>query len=156
MTGLVLPSDVEAEAVVVGCAIDSPQAARYAEGLELADFTVGDHRRLWTAALACELPFRCDGTRTRAIAEAAGVPFELAEELRTGSPVLHDRGGTWSGRVRDATIRRRLLAEVAELHDALGGGAGIDDAVAGLVAALEVAAGERLGVLAGPESMVMV
>lgn len=148
-----LPADVEAEAIVTGCAIDSPQAARYATHLVPADFTVAEHRRLWRAALACQLPFRCDGSRTWAIANAARVGFELAEELRTSAPVLHDREGNWARRVQDATLRRRLLAEVAELHDALGSGKGLDEAQARLERVQAVAAGETVGVLVGPEGL---
>ncbi len=152
-TVLELPSDVAAERVVVGCAIDSPQAARYASELEAADFTVDSHRRLWRAALACELPFRCDGSRTRSIADGAGVAFEVAEDMRRRAPTLDDRTGFWAGRVRDATRRRRLLAELAELHDSLAAGGDLNDAMAGLERAWRVGVGELVGVLAGPEAL---
>ncbi len=148
-----LPADVDAEGVVVGCAIDSPQAARYAVGLVPADFTNGDYRRLWRASLTCALPYTWEGARTRAIARSAGVPCALAEELRRAAPVLADSRRSWAGRVRDATLRRRLLAEVAEVHDALAAGASLADAVTALERALVVAAGEAVGVLAGPESL---
>lgn len=150
---LLLPADVKAEEVVIGCAIDSPQAAVYATGLGPADFTKGDHRRLWRASLACPLPYAWEGARTRAIARSAGVPVALAEELRKAAPVLSDSTRSWAGRVRDATLRRRLLAEVAEVHDALAAGASLAEAVVDLERALVVAAGETVGVLAGPESL---
>lgn len=153
MSALALPADVDAEAVVVGCAIDSPQAARYAAHLAPADFTTGDHRRLWRASLTCPTPFTCDGRRTRAVARRAGVPGVLAEELRAAAPVLADTTRAWAGRVRDATLRRRLLAEVAEVHDALAAGATLEEAVVALRRALAVVAGETVGVLAGPESL---
>ncbi len=153
MTALELPSDVDAERVVVGVSIDSPQAARFTAGLEAHDFTVAVHRRLYAAALACPLPFRCDGSRTRAIAVAADVPFETAEEIRSSIPTLDDRTGWWMRRVREATRCRRLMAEVADLHDALGRGVALVEATAALEHCLAVAAGEVVGVLAGPEAV---
>ncbi len=153
MSELRLPEDVPAERVVVGCAIDSPQAARFAAVLDPADFTVATHRRLWRASLNCPLPFKCDGSRTRAIAVSAGVPFEVAEEIRQAMPVLDDRTRYWAGRVREATLRRRLMAQVAEVHDALGAGALLDDAKGRIEYCLQVAAGDAIGLLAGAEAV---
>ncbi len=153
VSGLELPNDIAAEAVVIGCSVDSPQAARYAEGLGPHDFTVLVHRQLYEAALACPLPYRFDGSRTRAIAEAAGVPFHVAEELRRGAPVLDDRTHFWFRRVREATLRRRVMAEVDDVHNDLGSGGGLDEATAGLERALAVASGNPIGALAGSEAL---
>lgn len=152
---LALPSDVPAERVVIGCAVDSPQAARHAVGLDAADFVVGIHRRLYTAALACPLLFRWDGSRTKAIASAAEVPFEVVEELRSSIPALDDRNRWWFCRVREATLRRRVMAEVVDVHNDLGSGGGLDEATAGLERALAVASGNLVGALAGPEVLVV-
>lgn len=150
---LELPKDLEAERVIVGTAVDSPLAAGFVADLEPADFTVAVHRRLWRAAVACQLPYRYGGSRSRAIAEAAGVAFEVAEELRQAIPLLDDRSKYYSRRLREATRRRRLLAELAELHDLLAAGGELDEAMAGLERAWSIGAGEVVGVLAGPEAL---
>ncbi len=147
-----LPADTDAERIVVGTAIDSPMAARLVANLQLADLTVGVHRRLWRAAVRCPLPYRYDGARTRAVAEAAGVDFEVAEELRTAAPVLYDTG-YFADRVRDATRRRRVLAEAAAVHDLLAAGGQLDEAQAALERALAVATGEAVGILADSEAL---
>lgn len=147
-----LPADLDAERVVVATSVDSPSAARRVADLEAADFTDGVHRRLWQAAIRCPLPYRYDGTRTQAVAEGAGVEFGVAEELRKSAPVLYDTG-YYAGRVRDATRRRRLLAELAELHNHLAAGRQLDDVQAGLERALAVATGEAVGILVGSEAL---
>ncbi len=153
MNKLELPADFQAERVVIGCAIDSPQAARFAADLEPYDFVDADHRRLWRAALRCSLPYFYDGRRTHAIAEAAGLEFEVVEELRRSAPVLYDGTRHYANRLRDATRRRRVQAEAAQIHDALGSGASLDEARAGLEHAIAVANGHSVGVLAGPEAL---
>lgn len=153
MSDLELPADIDAERVLVGTAVDSPQAAGLAAGLEPHDFTVAVHRQLFVAARACSVPFRCDGSRTRAIAAAAKVPFEVAEAIRSSIPILDDRNGWWIRRVREATRCRRLMAELADLHDALGRGMPLHEATAAVEHCLLVAVGEVAGVLAGPEAV---
>lgn len=148
-----LPADLDAERIVVGTAIDSPMAAHLVADLQPADLTVGEHRRLWHAAIRCSMPYRYDGARTRAVAKAAGVEFEVAEELRSSIPLLDDRTGYYSNRLRDATRRRRLLAELAELHNHLAAGGRLDHARAGLERAIGVADGQSVGVLRGPEAL---
>lgn len=127
-------------------------AAHFVANLEPADFTIGVHRRLWRAAVRCPLPYRYNGARTRAVANAAEVEFEVAEDLRKAIPVLYDRGH-FANRLRDATRRRRLLAETADVHNLLAAGGQLDEAQTRLERALAVATGEVVGVLAGPEAL---
>lgn len=142
-----LPADPWAEAVVVGAAVDSPQACHYAEGLDVDDFTVDLHARLFVAAMACRLPFSVEGIRTARVAHSAGVRLDLAEGLRAQAPLLADVNRTYAARVLDATRRRRLMAETVETFNALGRGEGLDAVVPVLERCLAVAAGERTGVL---------
>ncbi len=134
---LSLPSDTDAEKIVAGIAVDSPKGARSVDELKDSDFLDPILRQLWATAVACPIPYRFDGTRTRGIAAAAGVEFQVAEAVRSATPVLFDARGWWVRRVRDAAIRRVLMADLVDLVNALGRGAGLDDVVPKLEAALE-------------------
>ncbi len=134
---LSLPSDTDAEKIVAGIALDSPKGARSVDELEDSDFLDPILRQLWATALTCPSPYRFDGSRTGEIAAAAGVEFQVAEAVRSAIPVLFDARGWWVRRVRDAAICRVLMAELVDLVNALGRGAGLDEVVPKLEAALE-------------------
>ncbi len=141
---LSLPSDTDAERIVAGIALDSPKGARSVDELEDSDFLDPILRQLWATAVACPTPFRFDRSRTREIAAAAGVEFEAAEAVRSAIPVLFDASRWWVRRVRDAAIRRVLMAELVDLVNALGRGAGLDEVVPKLEVALEASRRRRV------------
>ncbi len=134
---LSLPSDPDAETITAGIAVDSPKGASSVDGLEDSDFLNPTLRRLWATAVTCPSPYRFDGARTKEIAAAAGVEFQVAEAVRSAIPVLFDARGWWVRRVRDAAIRRVLMAQLVDLVNALGRGAGLDEVIPKLEAALE-------------------
>ena len=127
---LELPHDQLAEQIVTGVAIDSPCGARSVARLEIADFLNPTLGRLWAAATNCSVAFTFDGARTKAVAAAAGVPHGVAEKVRNSIPVLSDGRGWWVRRVRDARLRRRLMAELVEIVNALGCGASLEETIA--------------------------
>lgn len=126
---LSLPSDTDAERIVAGIALDSPKGARSVDELEDSDFLDPILQQLWATAVACPTPYRFDGTRTREIAATAGVELQAAEAVRSAIPVLFDIRRWWVRRVRNAAIRRVLMAELVDLVNALGRGAGLDEVV---------------------------
>ncbi len=141
------PRDEWAETVCVGLAIDSPAGAASVAELDVTDFIDPELARLWLAAQRCPVPYRASGLRTRAVARAAGVSPLVAEDLRAMAPVLFDNG-RYVARVRDATVRRRVLAEVLNLARALEARATLAEVVPVLERALAVARGEHVGVVA--------
>ncbi len=143
------PCERWAEVVCAGVAVDSPAGARSVAGLSIEDFTHPTLAGLWQAGVACRAPYRWSGLRTRAVARRARVTNEVAEGVRTMIPILADTTGHYAAILRDATIRRRLLAEVLEVVQALEDGGDLADALAILERCLAVGRGEPVGVLVG-------
>lgn len=125
--------DLEAERVVLGCAIDHPRpCARILSDLTAGDFYYPNHRRLF------EILPQLDGTgwaaisnpRVKLASRLSGFLLRDVIDLVQSRPVLEDLSGSYTRRVLAASERRRLMLELEEKQRLLAEGADIAEVMA--------------------------
>ena len=134
---LEVPHDAWSEAAVVGCAIASLYGATLAKGrIEAQDIWDPRLRRMFEAALKVELSGQDE--RIEAVAAEIGIPAVEIARVVDDRPAQWDSSGGFAARVLDAAKRRAVMQHAAELHNALGRGARLEE-IAPQVSRIEAA-----------------
>jgi hypothetical protein len=122
-----VPLDPRAEDDLAGCAAATCRGARLALGrvhpADLYDPRAAQvlARALSAAVVAAELaapPGDAQDARLAALAAAAGVDPSWLKRVVDERAVMFDTAGAIARRVKDAAVRRRLMAAAAKLHNA--------------------------------------
>jgi xanthine dehydrogenase molybdopterin-binding subunit B len=115
-----------AEETVAGCAVATKHGADLARArIDSSDFWNRGPRRLFEAALDITIDDH-DG-RLRAVAESAGLAETDVARMVDDRAVMFDINGSFAARVRDASLRRQVLQLCADVFNAVGGGARLDE-----------------------------
>jgi len=122
-----VPTDLEAEATVVGCSIASAHGYLLAAGrLHERHFYRLRHRQLFEAcAELTNLVGGSDDVREGRIGRAsrlAGVTVDEVRRIVDERSVQCDTSGSYAARVLRAYEKRRLMAAAAELYNRVGQG----------------------------------
>jgi hypothetical protein len=122
--------DVDAELIIAGCAVASPEGAAIAHRYLTADmFTRPYLRDLFTVSI--DLPPRTvDSGESERISEAArrtGINEADIALLVRRRPVLTDKAGGYAERVWNAWQRRQALLHLTDAFEAIARGANINE-----------------------------
>lgn len=130
-----IPYDPQAEAEVVGNAVRTDKGFRIAAAVVTpGDFYTPKFARLFAASAELgDVPHGWDSSeRIRLAAAAADVDEAEVRALVFDGSRFHDVHGEFAHRVAEVARRRRAMAAAAEVFNALGDGAAVEDALAHL------------------------
>lgn len=150
MNALRIPVDEEAEAEVVGLAVGSPTGYRLAAAVtDPRDFWIPRYGRAFAScAELADVPTTWDcAERIARAAKLADVDVDELRRLEANRSLFQDTRARFAHRVADAARRRRAMAALADAYNALGLGAGLEEAAALVdVALVEPAVDDAVGI----------